>query len=78
MIYTNAAAFTGPSGFKCIVTAGDSVEPLLTLASETGLEHFDFRVVDVPCGFEQHPLGGGRTGRLGNVQLKTFLFNLQQ
>ena len=74
LIYANAAAGAGSLCLKSIVITSHREEPLLFIIS---LHHFDHCVVDVSCGEKQLPLRGGGTGRLGDVQLKTFLFNLQ-
>ena len=74
LIYANAAAGAGSLCLESIVITSHCVEPLLFIIS---LHHFDHCVVDVSCGEKQPPLRVGGTGRLGDVQLKTFLFNLQ-
>ena len=74
LIYANAAARTGSLSLKSVVITSLCVEPLFFPIS---LQHFDHCVVDVSRGVKPLKRRGGGTGRLGNVQLKTFLFNLQ-
>ena len=67
MVYAYTAAWTGSFSLKCIIIASDTVEPLLTLSPEARLKYFDHRVINVSRGVQELPLGGGRTGRLGDV-----------